>query len=115
MIEGIGLDVVEVRRIAKAMKNPAFLARILTVGEQGLSMSASRAAGRWAAKEALAKCIPRLHRWHDVEILNNADGSPSVRLAPGILDSSMFVVHLSISHERGIAAAVAVLEKLGPP
>ncbi len=113
MIERIGLDVVEVARIAKAMNHPAFLARILTSAEQELSLTPTRVAGRWAAKEALSKCLPRLRRWQDVEILNHADGSPTVTFRPGIVDADLYRVHLSISHENGIAAAVAVLERVG--
>ncbi len=106
VIVGIGLDVVEVSRIARAMSNERFLTRILTRRERAIVKSPARVAGRWAAKEAIAKALNVDLRWQDVEILNDERGAPVVSI-DGLGDR---VVHLSISHERGIAAATAIVE-----
>ncbi len=112
MIERVGIDVVETSRIAKAMRRKGFIERLLTEGERQQDLTLARVAGRWAAKEAVAKCIPGLNRWHDVEVLNNPDGSPYLRIHHDSFDPARFRVHVSISHERGVAAAVVVLESL---
>ena len=102
----MGLDVVEISRIERAMVNERFLTRVLTLRERAIAKTPVRVAGRWAAKEAIAKALSIDLRWQDVEILNDERGAP-VALIDGLGDR---VVHLSISHERGIAAATAIVE-----
>jgi holo-[acyl-carrier protein] synthase len=109
MIVRIGLDVVEVARIKRAMQNPRFLPRILTAAERGQASSPARVAGRWAAKEAIAKCVGTHLGWHDVEVVNDAEGAPVARFNNFELPRG-HRIHLTISHERGVAAAVAILE-----
>jgi holo-[acyl-carrier protein] synthase len=106
MILGIGLDVVEVERIEVAMRNGKFLERILTPKERAICKSPHRVAGRWAAKEAVAKAVGMHLSWQDVEILPDGEGKP-VTTVKG-LESG--ILHVTISHERGISAAVAILE-----
>ena len=110
MIIGLGIDVVEVDRIREAMKDPKFVQRILTEKEIELCPTPEQVAGRWAAKEALAKAIPGLVRWHDAEILRAETGAPIPHVKAEYLPESSSI-HLSISHEKGIASAVAVVEK----
>ncbi len=57
MIVGLGIDIVEVARIAEAMKNPRFIERILTPIEREFCTTPQKVAGRWAAKEAIAKAV----------------------------------------------------------
>lgn len=126
MIRGLGIDVVEVDRIAHAMRNPRFVSRILTERERMNRLTPAFVAGRWAAKEAVAKAVSEKLRWQDVEIISDAVGKPIVHLIPIVdFDADLVVapvllqkadevseqIHLSISHERGIAAAVAVWEE----
>lgn len=112
MVEAVGLDLVEVARIAKAMKNPAFLRRILTEPEREILTTPLRVAGRWAAKEAVAKAVGLHLSWQDVEILPGAQGQPVVTIRHPDWNSELYRVHLSITHEKSHAAAVAVLERL---
>ncbi len=62
MIERIGVDLVSVERIRRAMERPGFTDRVLSVAERRESESAEYVAGRWAAKEALVKCLAGLCR-----------------------------------------------------
>lgn len=112
MILAVGLDLVEVSRIAQAMKNPAFLRRILTESEREIITTPLRIAGRWAAKEAIAKAVGLHLSWHDVEILPGPNGEPVVAIRHPDWNPSERRIHLSITHEKGHAAAVAVLESV---
>ena len=110
MIIAIGIDTVDVRRIERAFRNPRFARRILTERELAAGLSPSRLAGRWAAKEAIWKCLPHLTSWQQVEISNDSSGKPVAKV---ILPAGTRL-HLSISHERETASAVAILESIGP-
>ncbi len=113
MIVAIGVDVIEVSRIEKAMQNPRFLQRILTTRELETIRHPARVAGRWAAKEAIAKCMSHLSMrlsWQDVEILNDSFGKPVVFFHPFDLEERGYKLHLSISHERALSVATSVLE-----
>lgn len=112
MVIRVGIDVVEIPRIAKAMKRRGFRERILTPEERILCTTPVRVAGRWAAKEAIAKALGVFLTWHDVEILNDETRAPVVIIHSKQWDPRRFRIHLSISHERNIAAAVAVLESV---
>ncbi|MFM9871833.1 MAG: holo-ACP synthase [Fimbriimonadaceae bacterium] len=111
MIQGIGTDIVSIARIENAMKNPAFVDRILTKKEQRRNLTAEYVAGRWAAKEAIKKCLPHLNKWHQVEVIGISGHPPQVRIHHPATDPTHLHVHLSISHERDIAIAFAVVEK----
>jgi holo-[acyl-carrier protein] synthase len=112
VIERVGIDLVEVARIAQAARRPGFLNRILTPSERALDLSTARIAGRWAAKEAIAKAVGLHLTWQDVEILPAPNGEPIVTVHHPDFDPQAHRIHLSITHERGHAAAVAVLEKV---
>jgi holo-[acyl-carrier protein] synthase len=112
VIVGLGIDIVEIARIREAMKNPKFVERILTPAEREYCNSALKVAGRWAAKEAVAKAVGLSLAWHDVEILPNELGEPSAKVASRYFDPSRLRLKVSISHERNNAVAVAVLERI---
>ena len=107
MIEGIGIDVVDISRIERAMRRPGFVKRILTETERSIATTPARVAGRWAAKESIAKALGVNLRWHDVEILQDSTGAPHARVR-SVAEGR---IHISITHERGQAAAVAVVER----
>ena len=126
MILGVGLDVVEVARIRRLVGADApeetarrYLARCFTEGERRYcDARADRAtayAARFAAKEAASKALgaPAGIHWTDVEVLRDS-GAPSLRLT-GVAEEAARArgitrVHLSLTHDAGIAAAVVVLE-----
>lgn len=107
----VGIDLVEVARIRHAMRSPRFVERILTAQERSRPLTASTVAGRWAAKEAVAKAIGLHLSWHQVEILGDEHGRPVAWVDDPHFDASRHRIHVSITHERTHAAAVAVLER----
>ncbi len=73
-------------------------------------------AARFAAKEALAKALgaPGNLEWHDAEVVSESSGRPRFTLrgtvAARAAELGATSVHLSLSHDAGIASAVVVLE-----
>ncbi|GIO87520.1 holo-[acyl-carrier-protein] synthase [Paenibacillus faecis] len=128
MIYGIGHDVVEIGRLQRMLAGPAggkLKSRILTPGELALPGCSARPAeflsGRFAAKEAVSKAfgcgIGKVLSFGDMEILPDAGGKPAVKLSDGAwtrlgLSAAEYAVHLSITHERQLASAFAVVERL---
>ena len=110
MIIAVGIDIVEIARIEKAIRNPEFAEKLFSPEELRDVNEAGHVAGRWAAKEAIAKALPVSLEWRDVEILNHESGAPYARFADKIDIKPGWHVHISITHEKGYAAAVAVLE-----
>ncbi|MBK8447669.1 MAG: holo-ACP synthase [Micropruina sp.] len=114
MIVGIGIDVCPVERFARAAGNQRLLDRLFTPAEHDSSMN--RMAGRFAAKEALAKALgaPDGMGWHDVEVRKDSHGKPYFAYTGAVADRiaqlGIATVHLSITHDAGIAAAVVVCE-----
>ena len=112
MILRVGIDLVEIPRIAKAMERKAFLERILTPEERLLCRTPQRVAGRWAAKEAVAKALGIQLTWHQVEILADDTRAPRAVIHSPRWNPRKYRIHISITHERNMAAAVAVLEQI---
>jgi holo-[acyl-carrier protein] synthase len=115
MIAGIGVDVVDLTRFERAAsRTPALLMRLFTPAERGLPLHSL--AGRFAAKEALIKAIGDSTgvRWHDMEVVSNDLGNPSFVLhnaVAGIVEArGIDSIHLSMSHDAGIAVAYVVVE-----
>ena len=75
-----------------------------------------RMAGRFAAKEALAKALgaPSGLVWTDVEVRKDEAGKPyfacAGTVAALVAELGIASIHLSITHDAGIAAAVVVCE-----
>jgi holo-[acyl-carrier protein] synthase len=114
MIVGIGLDVSQVSRFAAAAARRGLLERVFTEAERDSSMQ--RMAGRFAAKEAFAKALgaPTGLVWTDVEVRKDDAGKPyfacSGTVAALVAERGITSIHLSITHDAGIAAAVVVCE-----
>jgi len=127
MIFGIGTDIVESARLRAVLaRHPeTFARRTFTeaerVGSREVAAPEQYFAGRWAAKEALAKALGvgfGLHcTWQDLEILNNAAGQPIVTTSGSAAEflkkQGIIHLHVSISHEKTYAVAMAVAEKKG--
>lgn len=112
MIVGLGMDLVEIARIRRAMENPRFLERILTPTEREFAVSPAQVAGRWAAKEAIYKALGVPLTWQDIEVLPAAHGAPRATIRSPHIDPGRLRLQVSITHERTHAAAVAVVERI---
>ena len=118
MITGVGTDIIEVSRIKRALENRAeFADRMFTPAEKEYCLSGGipvqRFAGKFAAKEAVAKSLGTSLSWQDVEILADANGKPEVRLLNGaaeIAAGRKVMVSISHCHKYAVAYAVAVTE-----
>jgi len=114
VIVGIGVDVCSLARFAAASERPGVLDRLLTPDEQG--GRPETLAGRFAAKEALAKALgaPAGMVWTDCVVSPDAAGQPSFSLTGTVAARASELgvrhTHLSISHDAGVAVAMVVCE-----
>ena len=125
MIVSIGIDIVEVYRIGETIqRTPRFVERVYTERERAYCESKGAAAAqsfaaRFAAKEAFLKALKTGWRgritWQDMEILNDAQGVPTleIRGEARVLLEKMGAdkIHLSISHTTDHAVAQVILER----
>lgn len=114
-IIGIGVDVVDLARFAETLgRTPTLRARLFTPAEIDLPLESL--AGRFAAKEALAKAMgaPSGLSWQDFEVRNNAQGAPQFHLhgaaTERVAGLGIKTIHLSISHDTIVATAFVVAE-----
>ena len=124
MILGCGVDLVEVSRLQRVIRQRSrtFLRRIFTPDEleycRRKRLSAEHLAARFAAKEAVAKAFGDRQgltmRWQDVAVVRAESGQPQVKLT-GEADRlrrrrGVLRIHLSLTHTARYAVAMAVLE-----
>lgn len=121
MIKGIGIDIIEVKRINKLMEDygERFFQRILTENEINYCKKFSKPdlhfAGRFASKEAYSKAIGtgvgKEFSWKDIEIINNEKGKPYiVHIKEN--EYSKLKFEISISHTEAYACAVVSCEEV---
>jgi holo-[acyl-carrier protein] synthase len=128
-IVGIGIDIVECLRVGRMIERHGeqFLERVYTQREVAYCQARKRAvehfAARWAAKEAIFKCLgtgwKRGLDWTDVEIRNEHSGKPQVHLCGATKEVALALrvgdIHLSMSHCRAYATAYALAVALPRP
>jgi holo-[acyl-carrier protein] synthase len=128
MIFGIGIDTIEVARIAQTIADygDQFVHRIFTDDEiaycRSRRFSAEHFAARFAAKEAFAKAIGTGIRrgfvWKEVEVGKEFSGKPSIVLHGSMIEkvtkivAALYHTQLSLTHTKELAEAIVVLEKL---
>lgn len=130
MIIGIGHDLTDVTRVSGMLASRhghRFMRRILTEGELLLAESCSGVrlhqyvAGRFAAKESVSKAfgcgIGKLLSFWDIDIGRDDNGKPYVILSEEAwmrlkLDPAETAIHITITHERSLASAFAVVERV---
>jgi len=126
MIVSIGVDIIEVYRIRETIgRTPRFVERVYTADERAYCESKGAAAAqsyaaRFAAKEAFLKALKTGWRgritWHDIEIVSDESGVPSLKIlgeARMILENlGANQIHLSLSHTTDHAVAQVILEKI---
>ncbi len=115
MIIGVGIDVVDVARFGDSLnRRPALRERLFTADE--LTRPLASLAARFAAKEALAKALgaPAGLHWVDAEVRTDDTGRPSLVMTGSVARRAAELgtghVHVSLSHDAGIASAVVILE-----
>ena len=124
MIYGVGTDLIEIRRVEKALKRfgERFARRILCDLElkrfRAHRKPAAYLAKRFAAKEAFTKALGTgVHapaNWHGVCVINLRSGKPQLEFSN---DLKKFLekkhiqrAHLSLTDERDMAYATVILE-----
>jgi holo-[acyl-carrier protein] synthase len=115
-VEGLGIDLLEIDRLERALeRRPRLAERLFTATEREYAGTRARPAmhlaARFCAKEAVAKALALPH-WdpHDVEVVSTG-GPPAVRLSghAGARARELGVtVQVSLTHTDGMAGAVAV-------
>ena len=124
MIAGLGIDMIEVERVAsKISKESGFREMIFSAGEIAYCESKPNKfehyAARFAAKEAFFKALGT--GWltgtafNEVEITHNEDGQPCLSLLQQTADTIRsigdFKILVSLTHLKAMASAVVILEK----
>ena len=126
MIIGIGTDICALERIEKMLsgtKRELFLKKTFTATEveaaPGEKAETAYFAGRWAAKEAVAKALGTGFgakcSWLDLEVIRLESGAPYLKLSgqASLTSNDLGVTnwHLTISHEKSHAIAFVIAEK----
>jgi holo-[acyl-carrier protein] synthase len=124
MIVGLGMDLVEIDRVAHMIESlgDRMYRRLFSEGEasyiRGKPLPAQHAAVRLAAKEATFKALAgnelaRKITWTDVEVVSDANGIPSIKLHGTAhrraRELGVKRVLVSLTHTRDTAGAVVVL------
>lgn len=119
MSDGVGIDLIEIARIERALdRRPRLADRIFTRDEQRFAAAKARPgrhlAARFAAKEAVVKALA-LGPGTSLKEIEVVPGEPPRLRAHGSvkseLDARGLVVHLSLTHSRETAAAVAIADR----
>ena len=122
MIEGIGIDIIELARIRKSYVRfgKRFVSRLLSRKEEEIFTTRRDKvhflAGRFAVKEALIKSLGPLLEikpaFARIEIGPDVRGLPSVTLDKTLADQLGDVkIKVSISHSNHSAVAIAIIER----
>ena len=122
MIVGVGCDIIEIERIARAIKSESFIRRVFTAEEaaycqrRGQQAAASFAA-RFAAKEAVLKALGtglREGSLQEIAVDNDGLGKPLVQLSGhfAMLAKQLGVknIQISLSHSRDFAVAYVIMD-----
>lgn len=116
MIIGTGIDLVDIARFERSMtRTPRLLERLFTASERTRRLRSL--AARYAAKEALIKALGGSDGvyWIDIEIASEPSGRPHFVLsgstAQVVADRGITALHLSLTHDAGLAAAYVVAER----
>lgn len=118
MIVGNGVDIIEISRIVKAIRNPRFCKRVYTEDELLESkMLGHRLAGFFAAKEAVLKAMGTglaNFSWQEIEVRHDSKGAPffefNGKVKTFLAENRVSRIHLSISHCKEYAVAQVILE-----
>lgn len=136
----VGIDLIEIPRIAKAIENPRFVARVYSLKEREIANTISSFkrqaefyAGRFAVKEAAYKAISAMYQqlllsrlkddsfpqlplliFREIETLKTQEGLPILHLmgqtAQTFATVSPVQSEVSLSHTSTLATAIVLLQ-----
>ncbi len=114
-IAGIGVDVVDLARFERALsRTPALLTRLFAESER--DRPTRSLAGRFPAKEAFIKALGESTGigWHDMRIVQDGRGAPTISVSGAAAElvraKKIVAIHLSMTHDAGVAVASVVCE-----
>jgi holo-[acyl-carrier protein] synthase len=124
VIYGVGTDLIEIPRVERVLARfgVRFAQRILCEPElrrfRSHAKPASYLAKRFAAKEAFTKALGTGIRapanWHGVWVVNLRSGQPQLEFSSALAKlleaHGIRRTHLTLTDERGLAAATVILE-----
>ncbi len=116
LIKGIGIDIVDIRKLQKAHQKwgDFFLKKIFSPQEIDYCFSKKNSyqhlAGRFACKEAVIKALGQNIGFKNITIYNTKTGRPCVEIDSNPFDEKI-EVFVSLSHLESYATAVAVVVK----
>ena len=124
MIGGIGIDMIEVNRIAESIgKDSGFRELVFSPSEitycEKKTNKFEHYAARFAAKEAFYKALGEgwmaNTAFSEIEVFHDEKGKPEIRLL-GDTEKHLSVmgirrIHVSLSHLKSIASAVVIIEQ----
>jgi holo-[acyl-carrier protein] synthase len=116
MAAGVGIDLLEIDRMERALeRHPRLAERVFTAAERDYAAARARPgrhlAARFAAKEAVVKALGLSGGFGLREVEVVAGEPPTVRLSGKAAEAATGVeVRISLTHSRDNAAAVAIAE-----
>lgn len=125
MIYGIGTDLVQMERMEKSLQSPAFWQRVFGEEERAFLQTRQQkrqvegAAANFAAKEAFLKAMGTGiggFELHELQVLRQPSGAPYFKLcgkAAQWMEQNHITLHISLSHDAGMAQAFVILEQSG--
>ncbi|MGQ9693143.1 MAG: holo-ACP synthase [Thermodesulfobacteriota bacterium] len=125
MIYGVGIDIVQIRRIEEALRRwgERFQNKVFTSGEviycQQKRNAAANYAARFAAKEAFVKALGvgmrRGIRWREIEVARGPLGKPLLKISGRAQElcqkEGIKAIFVSLTHDQDYSSALVILEK----
>lgn len=125
MIYGVGIDIVQISRIEKALQRwgERFRNKVFTSGEvsycQKKRKAAANYAARFAAKEAFVKALGvgmrRGIHWREIEVARGPLGKPILKVSGRAQEicqkEGIKAILVSLTHDQDYSSALVVLEK----
>jgi holo-[acyl-carrier protein] synthase len=124
LITGIGIDMVQIRRMERWRQRPGLLERYFHPGELAAVLAKKGGAvhslaARFAAKEAFGKALGTGFAGmalRDIMVVSHPSGRPEMQVMGTAMEAlkknGANRIHLSLTHEQDNAAAMVVLEVL---
>lgn len=122
MIFGVGIDLIEVERVAEKISKPGFKELVFSQAEinycEAKTKKYEHYAARFAAKEAFFKAIGtgwmKGTAFNEIEIINDENGKPEIfflgKTAVSVADMKLEKISVSLSHLKTMASAVVIIE-----